>query len=180
MKKKLLYSLLSLIVVFSSIKCKNADILPNSLLIRQGDTLIYANSTNKKDTFRVTSLRCDYLGSMNNYYQDLQFVIDKVNKSIPDTAGFYQLQVEVNEKTGLYLWFCRATCVEDPLYFGTKDSLYEQISLGGKSYNSVNYYSAKLSTKSHCKDLYYSYQYGMLSIKVNNNLIYLSEVKPVR
>jgi hypothetical protein len=182
MIKKLVYSLLLLFLFTACLfkdDCQNLG--KNELpLIRQGDTLIYTNSTNKMDTFRVTTLSYGYYttGLSRNCYQSLTYVIDKVNNSIPDTAGFNQIHIYETEEYSLSLWFQRTSGVEAPFAF-CRDSLYKQILISGKVYNSVHYYSCKQS-ESHCRNLYFSYQYGVLSIEINNHLTYLSEIRPTR
>jgi hypothetical protein len=181
-KKSIDVGLLILIIfllVYCKDNCNNLHVseIP---LIHQGDTLIYNNSTGKKDTFRVSSLKYGNYktGSMNTCYQYLQYIIDKVNNKIQDTAGFYQISVSTSEETATYINFTRTIGIES-IFSGDFDSLNIRATIGDKIYNSVNYYSTN-SSNSHCKDLFFSFQYGVLSVKMNNNLIYLSEIKPER
>jgi len=183
MIKKLVYTLLLFLFTSCLFKVDDChDLSLNKLpLIHQGDTLIYTNSKNKKDTFCVTTLSSSHYttGLSRTCYQDLICVIDKVNNSNPDTAGFNQIHIYVSKESGLSLWFQRTGGTEGTGFtINNPDSLYKQTIIDSRIYNSVNYYSS--ISKTHCKDLYFSFQYGVLSVKINNNLIYLSEMKPAR
>ena len=99
-----------------------------------------------------------------------------------DTSGFNELNVIGGGERGyITIELFRQNGTENIRLDNTNmlDSLYQYASIGGRNYNSVCFLSLKESP-AHCKNIYYSYQYGLLSIEVNNHLIYLSEIKPVR
>jgi hypothetical protein len=185
MIKKLIYGFLLIFVVFAFTKCdKGCYNLPASYipLLRQGDTLIYIVDDDRKDTFRVTTLTYNsyHTGSNNVCYQYLEYKIDKVSNSIIDTSGFNQIHVLLSVEHGITLFLTRTNGTEAPFNQECHlDTLYKQILIGDKIYKSVNYFSL-INSQTHCRNLYFSYEYGVLSIEINKHPIKLSEIRAAR
>jgi hypothetical protein len=182
MFKKLTYGFLSLtFVILTFTRCnEDCNDLPSSEKpnLRRGDTLIYTIDIGRKDTFRVDTLRYGVLtaGLSRTCYQTLRYHINRIDNSIIDTIGFNQINVSESAYTGLDLQLTNPAGVE---YFYPADTIYQHKSIGGKDYTSVYYYSSK-NSKTNCRNLYFNHQYGVLSIEINNHLIYLSEIRPRR
>jgi hypothetical protein len=151
---------------------------------KQGDTLIYSIGNDKKDTFLVSTLLYkSYRAAMDPVtFESLSYAIDKVTISNADTTGFNQITFFTNTQYqgSIILGLTRTTSNENLFYYSPPlDSIYQNISIGKRGYQLVYYYTLKTS-RTHCRNLYFSYQYGILSIEINGNLIYLSEYKPTK
>jgi hypothetical protein len=185
MLKRFVFRLFFLVFVgVAFTKCKEGcDNLPTSKhpLFRIGDTLIYTNDAGKKDTFQVTQFDYGpyYEGDERACIEKLHYEISKLNNT--DTTIFDRIFVEEMHKFGHITMYLYKNTDYGMLLSGgyEEDSLYQHIVIGGKGYNSVVYNSVKNSHTQY-RNLYYSYQYGLLSIEINNQLIYLSEVRPAR
>jgi len=185
MFKKLTYGFLLIFVVLVFTMCEEKGC--NNLtfseipLFRQGDTLIYTIDNDRKDTFRVDTLRYGYFttGMARTCYQILNYEIKRVNHLMTDTACFNLITVEEDAESGLHMWLDNPGGIERFYLHYSEDTLYKNKSIGDKNYTSVYFYASKTS-KTNCRNLYFNHQYGVLSIEVNNHLVYLSEIRPKR
>ena len=187
MVKKVTYCFLLIFFVIAFIRCDEgcnnipADKIP---VFRQGDTLIYTIDNSKKDTFQVTKFSYGSIitGDARTCRQTLDYVINKINRSIIDTSGFDKIDfIEATTTYYLDLYLTRPNDGKQAILYAYYhcDSLYKNISLGGRGYTSVYYYSLKTNNGPY-KNFYFSYQYGVLSIEINGHLVFLSEIKPAR
>ena len=186
MVKKLTYGFLLIFVVIAFITCDEgcnnlpADKIP---VFRQGDTLIYAIDNGQKDTFQVTTLSYGSTieGDTRTCNQTLGYDISKINRLIIDTLGFDKIHFYEGAQYYLKLYLTRTNTGQRGILYKYYhcDSLYKNISLGGRGYTSVYYYSLKTNNGPY-KNFYFSYQYGVLSIEINGHLVFLSEIKPAR
>jgi hypothetical protein len=184
MVKKLTYGFLLIFFVIAFTRCDEgcnnipADKIP---VFRQGDTLIYTIDNGKKDTFQVTKFIFGSMieGDARVCYQTLYYDICKINKSNVDTSGFYKIHHYQKNTAYWFDIYLTRTGERGVLPKYDCDSLYKNISIGGKAYTSVYYYVLRNKDAPY-KNFYFSYQYGLLSIEINDHLVYLSEIKQAR
>ena len=149
---------------------------------KQGDTLIYAREPGNKDTLVVTKMYYMTIHTQDPVtFESIFFEVNKIKQSTidtPDLERFY-----FNENTEYYhtKLFRLNRIDHDYLILDDyrADTVYKQISIGNRAYTSVYYYSLNTSA-TRWSNLYYSYQYGVLSVELNGKLIYLSETRPQR
>jgi hypothetical protein len=184
MFKKLPISLLLIFVVFAFTKCNEGC---NNLstgkipLFRLGDTLIYAIDTFKRDTFRVTTFDIGSFDSNTGIcVQRLNYEIKNINKSTIDPSSIYKLYAEEDAEFARMNLHLDSLGGTEKIHFegADSDTTYQSISIGGKAYSTVYYFS--LDSAKHWRNLYYSYQYGVLSVEFNKHRINPSEIKPAR
>jgi hypothetical protein len=192
MFKKLTYGLFLIFVVFVFTQCYQDHYLylpANTCpVFKQGDTLVYTNEAGKKTAFQVTSFDHIYLqdGADPYYFENVRYQMDILDNSDKDTIGFNGIYTTEEASTYAFrdmnylkLRLTRSNGIETLWVKYAGDTVFQNMSIGGKDYTSVYFYSLK-NSETHCSNLYYSFQYGILSIEINNHLIYLSEIRPKR
>ena len=115
-------------------------------------------------------------------FESMFFEVNKIKESPIDTSdleGFYFSKSTEYSSIKIFR-------LNRPNYdylilddYHAADTVYKQVSIGSRAYTSVNYYSLNASG-TRWRNLYYSYQYGVLSVELNRKLIYLSDMKPQR
>jgi hypothetical protein len=183
-KKPTCIFLLLIFVVFAFTKCnEGCNNLPTSKipLFRLGDTLIYAIDTVKRDTFRVTTFDIgSFDGSTGICVQRLNYEIKNINKSTIDASNLDKISAGEDAEFPRMNLHLDSIGGNESIHFDGADSdtTYKYISIGGKAYSTVYYFS--LDSAKHWRNLYYNYQYGVLSVEFNKHLIWLLDIRPAR
>jgi hypothetical protein len=141
----------------------------------EGNLLFYADDEGHTDTFQVSKLST-YMLYSNDYHRNLQMLrynIDKISKQ-SDTSFFTHLAFITGVEHGTTLNITSAQGKIYSLFYYDADTLYKSKSIKGNNYSSVYFYSLKKLNLEY-QNLYFNYQFGLLSIEVNGHLIYLAE-----
>jgi len=181
MVKKMIISVIISLLQFTFLPCcKNDsyDIPQDSRPVFQsGNFILYINGS-ITDTFKVTHLQYDYIYDLGDHanLQVLNYDLEKTSLAQNDSSDFIKLHFfdGIKDAATLYLTSARGETVN--LLRFDRDSLYQNYTINGKNYHVVSYYSLN-KLNSVYRNLYFNFQFGLLSLEVKGQPTYLSAIK---
>lgn len=166
------------VIIFAFFNCQKEEFtsIPSNKrpVFKQGDIIIYMDSTMNRDTFSVAQLG---YGSIHEdsapfSYQTLSYLIHSKGTSTEDSTKLNKIYFERAMNRWYFLLRLDKFVIDDL----KPDIIYSQFAIHGKNYTSVRYYSLKESGTIY-RNLYFNYMYCVISVEVNGNNKYLSEIK---